>query len=178
MVSGTFALTLMMLPVSLLGTQFDLTVTNRMLSVLRLSYTHSHTLRYQSPLSLSLFSLSPFFLPTCPSYPSSFPQALPFICMSSAHSVHPSLHPFSPSPHSFFLSSSLHCLLFCLPLSLRLQFSPVSFSLCRSTAHSITPITLPLLQAHSSLSSISSVSPLSFSFLIYIHPLLSSPPPL
>lgn len=95
---------------------------------------HTHPLRYQSPLSrLSL--IHPLFLPTHPSHPSFLPQALPFICLSSADfpTSISQLHLFLSQPCAFAsfpvsLSPSAvpTALPVSLPVSLLLTLSPPS----------------------------------------------------
>lgn len=127
-----------------------------------------------SPLHLYVLS---WLCPSVSISTSISPSFFLFLFHSFSHSFFRSFFRFFALSFAIAIASfSLHCLLFSLPLSLRCPFSPVSFSLCRSSAHSVTPITLPLLQPHSSLPSISSISLLSLFFLIYIHPLFSFSP--
>lgn len=108
--------------------------------------------------------IHPLLVPTCPSI-SFFPQALPFICLSSADSLHPSLQP-RPSLWSSLFHFLPH-LLFCLPLSLLCcPLNPVDFSLGVSTAH--------LFYQSLLLSLFSTWSPSSDFCLILIHPLFST----
>lgn len=108
--------------------------------------------------------IHPLLVPTCPSI-SFFPQALPFICLSSADSLHPSLHPVHRSDPPFFVffltpSPRLPLSLLCCPLN------PVDFSLGVSTAH--------LFYQSLLLSLFSTWPPSSNLCLIRIHPLFST----
>lgn len=149
-------------------------VTNRMLSVVRVNVRHTHPLRYQSPLSrLSL--IHPLFLPTHPSHPSFLPQALPFICLSSAD-FPTSISP-PPSLSPLHLSLSL-CLL-------SLSFPPLSpqpclyllLSLCcllYHSHHSFTPLSLTLPILHHIPLSILFVILFSLSHSSFLFPSLTS----
>lgn len=146
-------------------------VTNRMLSVVRVNVRHTHPLRYQSPLSrLSL--IHPLFLPTHPSHPSFLPQALPFICLSSAD-FPTSISP-PPSLSPLHLSLSLPSASFSVFLFLLCPYSPVFTSSCLSAAYSVAP-SLPSLWPSLSCSTFLSPSHLSFSSHFHIHPFFSPP---
>lgn len=118
--------------------QFDLTVTNGMPSVARVSATLARV--SSSPLSSPLPLIHPLLL-SHPSHPSLLPQALSFICLSPADSLHPSLH-LRPSLHPPSLSPPWTIASCSLSLPSFRPFSPVSSSVCVSAS--------PLLPSHSS----------------------------
>lgn len=157
--------------------QFDLTVTNGMPSVARVSATLARV--SSSPLSSPLPLIHPLLL-SHPSHPSLLPQALSFICLSPADSLHPSLH-LRPSLHppSLSLSSSDHCLLFSLPPFLP-SFQPCQFlRLC--VCFSSPPVTFlspPPHLCHSllSFSFILSSPHLDICLFIHLSPALCPPP--
>lgn len=151
-----------------------------MLSVVRVNVRHTHPLRYQSPLSrLSL--IHPLILPTHPSHPSFLPQALPFICLSSADFPTSISPPPSLSPLHLFLSLSLVPLPLFLSLSLPLLSQQPCLYLCLSLCcllchlhHSFTPLSLTLPILHHTALSISSVILFSLSHSSFLFPSLTS----
>lgn len=129
----------------LLGMQLNLMVTNRTLSAVRVDVTQSG-IKY--PSSFFCSKIHPLHLQI--SHPSLVPQALPFMCLSSADSLHPllyfrpSLSPLSHSlPHSIGSSSSF----FPPPSFQPCQFLPLCF--CPWLILPITPsVLLSLLPLH------------------------------
>lgn len=158
------------------------TVTNRMLLVVRVKATHTHTQVSKSPLSFSQF------------IPSSFP-AIRLILHSSSR-----LSPSCVCPHMTLCTRLFTLVHFSIPpslflprtigscsvsfLTLHRPFRPVRFSLCVSAAHSVTPITpsLPLSALHTHFFLLSCIpshlchSLLSFTFILssslffFLHP--------